>query len=103
MRDLDNQLAGAEGFSELEEEFFRAGDAVSAAAPDETWPELEAPPPPTGLWARVFKRSPRRAPELAAPPARPRMRPASEPAVADDEWDWQIAIARARHVTSPGM
>lgn len=61
---------GPEAFSPIEEEFFRAGDALSAEAAAE--------------WSR-----------LVPPSARP---VTDKPA--DEEWDWQIAIARARHSTS---
>lgn len=49
----------AEPFSPIEEEFFRAGDAISAAAPSEAWADHEAAPARTSVWSRLFKRTPR--------------------------------------------
>jgi hypothetical protein len=44
------------GFSEEEEEFFRAGIAMSQVEPVETFEDLEAGYQPTGLWQRLFSR-----------------------------------------------
>lgn len=71
MADLDSDPAGAGAFSELELEFFRAGDAMSAAAETIT-------PEPT------------------------RQRAGTEPVMSEEDWDWKIAMARARHATQPG-
>jgi len=91
---------GAEAFSAIEEEFFRAGDAISEAAASASGSVHEAAPARTGMWSRLFRRTSR---SVTAQPiaAAPRVaRPATEPIVPEDEWDWQIAIARARHSTS---
>jgi hypothetical protein len=42
------------GFSALEEEFFRAGDAISAGSTE--WSEPDAPPPRDSVWSRLFRR-----------------------------------------------
>ncbi|HSD87764.1 MAG TPA: hypothetical protein VLB44_09635 [Kofleriaceae bacterium] len=73
MADLDSHPSGAAAFSEIEEEFFRVGDAMSAEA------------------------------ERALVPEYAQARVAAEPPAAEEDWDWQIAIARARHATQPGM
>lgn len=44
------------GFSALEEEFFRAGDAISAGASTESWSEPDSPPARESVWSRLFKR-----------------------------------------------
>jgi hypothetical protein len=44
-------------FSAEEEEFFRAGDAISAATPESAADELE--PARTSMWSRLFKRKAR--------------------------------------------
>ena len=75
---------GGDAFSAIEEEFFRAGEAMSEASDGKPRPTHHAAAAPTGLWSRLFKRTPR---------------PATEPSVAEDDWDWQIAVARARHST----
>jgi len=90
-------------FSPVEEEFFRAGDAIDAAASDERWsdPGAAPAPAPAGLWSRLFKRGPRPVVEqpVHAEPA-PRRRAPTEPMASDDGWDWQIAVARVRHSTN---
>lgn len=94
---------GAGAFSPFEEEFFRAGDAISAAASTESGPDHDVAPARTSLWSRLFERSPRAVRPLTEQPAiRPVQptRPATEPQVSDDEWDWRLAIARARHSTN---
>jgi hypothetical protein len=99
MRDIAIVPAGTGAFSEMEEEFFRAGETLEAA-PSVEWDELHDREPSPGLWSRLFgKRSTRAATE---PPVFAR-RAATEPPVEDDDWDWQIAISRARHATNPGM
>ncbi len=62
-------------FTDVEEEFFRTGDEMSAAALAE-WSETAAP-------------------------ARTRA-PTEPPSTEDDDWDWQIAVARARATTHAG-
>lgn len=103
MSKSSSDRGGAEAFSPLEEEFFRAGDAISAAAAGEPRSDVEtAPsPPPAGLWSRLFKRTPRAITErpIHADPAPPRRAP-TEPVASDDDWDWKIAIARVRHSTN---
>ena len=78
-----NGDGAADAFSALEEDFFRTGDAMSEGAV-ESRSDRDAVAVRTSLWSRLFKRTPR---------------PATEPSVADDDWDWQIAVARARHST----
>ncbi len=60
-------------FSKVELEFFRAGEAAEAAGAFEDEP---------GSWSRPFTR------------------PATEPTIAEeddpDEWEWMLAVARAR-------
>ncbi len=79
MREVDSDDSGAGSFSESEEEFFRAGDAASAAEPMpfEAWSDLDTAPPRTSLWSRLVKRLRRSA--------------------------GAIEIARARQATQPGV
>jgi hypothetical protein len=81
----NTDVGSTEPFSPIEEEFFRAGDALSAEAAEE-WSRLVPPPPPPRPVARQV--------------ARQVARPVSNEPVAEEDWDWQIAIARARHSTS---
>lgn len=101
MRDMAITPAG-ESFSELEEEFFRAGEAIESAPAVERFDDLDAGHVPApGLMARIFgKRSVRAATE-PPPPAPVRRRAPTRPPSDDggDEWEWQIAIARARHAS----
>src|SRR5262245_42622837 len=98
MAKLSTDLEDEQHFSPMEEEFFRAGDAISAAASDEP-SEVDSAPAAAGVWWRLFKRTPRPETERtfrAEPP--PRARPTAEtPSADDDDWDWQIALARVRH------
>jgi hypothetical protein len=55
MTDPDN----TEAFLPIEEEFFRAGEAISAAVLAESRPVLETAPASESLWSRLFKRKPR--------------------------------------------
>ncbi|MGE5183958.1 MAG: hypothetical protein ACM31C_17930 [Acidobacteriota bacterium] len=82
MADDSDRDTGA--FSEIEEAFFREGDAASEVHEIETTFE----PPRASLWSRLFKRTPRAA---------------SEAEHDDDDWEWKVAMARARHATSPGI
>jgi hypothetical protein len=43
-------------FSEDEEEFFRAGNAMAQVDPVETFDDLDAGYEPRGLWQRLFGR-----------------------------------------------
>ena len=83
-----------DGYSDIEQDFFRAGDEMT----DEVI-EVE-PAPKQSLWSRLFERRVRMPSEVSfvAPG------PAREPED-DDEWDWVIAVARARarHATQPGI
>jgi hypothetical protein len=72
MRDTANALAAADVLSEIEEDFFRRGDAM------ETWDDDVDDSPPKRV----------RAPSVGED--------------GEEDWDWQIAIARARAATSPG-
>lgn len=87
----DSKQNDAEAFSAIEEEFFRVGDALDAEAARGVASAVEAEPVRAGVWARLFKRTSR---IVAAQPVEPAV------SAADDEWDWQIAVARARHSTS---
>jgi hypothetical protein len=69
MRDTANALAAAGAFSEIEEDFFRRGDAM------ETWDD------------DVME-------DVPVPPKRLRAITSSD--ASEDDWEWQIAIARAR-------
>lgn len=77
MANLDSEPAtpAAGAFSELEEAFFRDGDAMSAEAE-------------TGHAAAFAQSRSRQVAEPAAPE--------------DDDWDWKIALARSRPATQPG-
>lgn len=103
MSKSSSDRGGGQAFSPLEEEFFRAGDAISAAASETPWSDVDAPsaPAPAGVWSRLFKRAPRPVIEepVHAEPA-PRRRAPTEPMATDDDWDWKIAIARVRHSTN---
>jgi hypothetical protein len=91
--------------TDIEESFFREGDAVeSSSSSSDSWDDLEgeAARPPS-FWSRVFLPRGRRAatePGCALPPPPPSSPRAttSPPVRGDDEedWDWQVAIARAR-------
>ncbi len=59
MSDPNNR---AEAFSAIEEEFFRAGDEISAAA-GEPSSDRDAEPARPGVWSRLFKRKARPATE----------------------------------------
>lgn len=103
MSKSSSDRGGAGAFSPLEEEFFRVGDAISAAASSESRSDRDTAPAaaPTGLWSRLFKRTPRPVTEqpVHADPAPPRRAP-TEPVASDDDWDWKISIARVRHSTN---
>lgn len=110
MADLDSDVAA---FSDIEEDFFRAGDAMSSAQTGEIALVEPEPAPSKGLWSRLFER-PLRIPtdaSFVAEPAPMRARPPTErPAVEeeldDDDWEWMLAAARARSsrpATSPGF
>lgn len=81
MADHSDRDTGA--FSEIEEAFFREGDAASEVHEIETTFD----PPRASLWSRLFKRTARPAPAERD----------------DDDWEWKIAVARSRHATSPGI
>lgn len=108
MADLDTDVACTNAYSDIEEDFFRVGDAISAGERQVVEPEAE-PARTKSLWARLFERPvrvPSEADFVPAPAARtrpPTERPVAEPAD-EDEWDWVIAAARARarHATQPG-
>lgn len=105
MSKSSSDRGGGQAFSPVEEEFFRAGDAISAAS-EEPWSNLDSTSAPAlaaapaGLWARLFKRGARPITEqpVRSEPA-PRRAP-TEPIASDDDWDWQIAVARVRHSTN---
>lgn len=75
MADLESAEACTNTYSDIEEDFFRAGDEMS----------------------RMFEQSHRLPTEDFIP-----VKPAAEPE--DDEWDWMLAVARARArpATQPG-
>ena len=100
-------------FSELEEDFFRAGDAMSSASNDEIAVVEPEPAPSKSLWSRLFER-PLRIPTDASfivdvEPSAVRTRPPTERPVVeeldDEDWEWMLAAARARSrpATSPGI
>ncbi len=84
MADESDRDTGA--FSEIEEAFFREGDAASEVHEIET----TFGPPRASLWSRLFKRTPRAANAAAEHDD-------------EDDWEWKVAMARARHATSPGI
>jgi len=103
MSKSSSDRGGAQGFSPLEEEFFRAGDAISAAASEAPEPEraVATVSAPAGVWSRLFKRTRRPITEQpVAPEPAPQRRAPTEPVATDDDWDWKIAIARVRHSTN---
>jgi hypothetical protein len=57
MSDSNTGPRRAEELSPIEEEFFRAGDAISDAAPAEADPDSE--PERRGVFSRLFKRKTR--------------------------------------------
>lgn len=111
-------------FSEMEEEFFRAGAALEHEDDSgETWADLDRDHQPTSFWSRR-RTTPRPATEPSEPivlrsvPAAPAPAPLAPAAATvaapivlvappldpasddeageDEEWQWQLAIARAR-------
>jgi hypothetical protein len=105
MADLDSAEACTNAYSDIEEDFFRVGDAMGSGITSE--PAVDPEPVPTeSLWSRLFGR-PLRLPTEDLIPAPVRTRPPTErPAEEnDEEWDWMLAVARARarHATQPGM
>lgn len=106
MADLDSDVAA---FSDIEEDFFRAGDAMSSAQTGEIALVEPEPAPSKGLWSRLFER-PLRIPtdvtfiaEGTPPPATADV---VEEELDEDDWEWMLAAARARSsrpATSPGI
>ena len=110
MPDLDSAEACTNAYSDIEEDFFRAGDAISSGTEAEPFADPE--PQAKSLWSRLFERPLRIVADLIPEPAAPvpmRTRPPTErpptEESADEEWDWMLAVARARarHATSPGI
>lgn len=96
---------GMAAFSEIEEDFFRAGDAMSSAQTDEIALVEPEPAPAKGLWSRLFER-PLRIPTDVSFIAEGTPVPVDAPDESDEEdWEWVIAAARARSrpATSPGI
>jgi hypothetical protein len=89
--------AGAGAFSDDEEEFFRAG-ATEVDPVVESFADLDEGYSPPSLWSRIVGRQPVRA--ATEPPPPPRRSATAILVEDDDDWDWQIAIARARHATA---
>ena len=99
-------------FSEIEEDFFRTGDAMSSAQTDEIALVEPEPAPSKGLWSRLFER-PLRIPTdvtfIAEGTPPPRTRPPTErpeEELDEEDWEWMLAAARARSsrpATSPGI
>ncbi|HTL37006.1 MAG TPA: hypothetical protein VL326_27910 [Kofleriaceae bacterium] len=98
---MNSALACTNVYTDIEEDFFRAGDEMTfVAEPVESARK--------NIFERLFER-PLEIPSddlMPEPPAR--MRPPTEKPVVepeDDEWDWMIAAARARarHATQPGF
>lgn len=87
-------------FSEIEEDFFRAGDEGRFAGADsyDSFDDLDEGYQPSTVWSRLTDRVTSDAPAQSfiarrAPTARPGV---DDDGPEDDDWDWQIAIARAR-------
>ena len=97
MADMASAPACTKPYSEIEEDFFRAGDEMS----DVPFEELDAPPR-RSLWSRLFERALRVLTEPRFVRAS-RSRPPTERPTDEDDWDWQIAHARARAATHPGI
>jgi hypothetical protein len=116
MADVNSALACANAYTDIEEDFFRAGDELSSTVANDSFAaEREPQAIRTSIWSRLFER-PLRLPtddllsEMPAPAPSPvavRTRPPTERPAAeesgDEEWDWMLAIARARAATQPGM
>ena len=99
MRDMAITPAG-ESFSDLEEEFFRAGEAIESTPAVERFDDLDAGHVPApGLMARIFGKRPVRAATEPPPVAVRRRAPTRPPSEDGEDWEWQIAIARARHAS----
>ncbi len=102
MRDLERESARAGELSEIEEEFFRVGASFDTLDATEIGDDLDGSFEAPSLWSRLFGASPRRAatePAVLPPPPRaPGSQAVSHRASTEgeDEWEWQIAIARAR-------
>jgi hypothetical protein len=96
MAELDSLEACTNAYSDIEEDFFRAGDAMSTGISPAADPE---PVRSKGLLARLFER-PLRLPTEDLIPEKPAVEE-----IEDDEWDWMLAVARARTrpATQPGM
>jgi hypothetical protein len=100
MADLDSAAACTNAYSDIEEDFFRTGDAMSTGSVAEPIiAETTEPVRTKSLWARLFER-PLRLPTEDLLPEKPAVEVAE-----DDVWDWMLAVARAltRHATQPGM
>ena len=108
MADLDTAEACTNAYSEIEEDFFRVGDEMSGTVAEPIAPEPTEPVRTKSLWSRIFERPQRMPTEdlIPEPPAPVRTRPPTAKPVDDndEEWDWMLAVARARsrHATQPG-
>lgn len=75
MADPKRDPSNDDVFSEAEEEFFRAGDAIGDDTSADSSSDPADEPAPMGLWSRLFKRKPRA------------------------DRGWPIGVARVRHST----
>jgi hypothetical protein len=96
MADMASAPACTKPYSDIEEDFFRAGDEMS----DVPFAELEAPPARKSVWSRLFERALR---ALTEPRLVRASRPPTERPADEEDWDWKIAHARARAATHPGL
>jgi hypothetical protein len=102
---MADPVACTNAYTDIEEDFFRAGDELSSdAASIEIEPVRETR---KSLWSRLFERPLRLPSEVSfVPSPAPSKRAPSERPMdtdEDDEWDWTLAIARARARTQPGF
>jgi hypothetical protein len=87
-------------YSDIEEDFFRVGDEMNAGTAalevHEVEPIVETR---RGLWSRLFERP------LRLPSETTSFVATAGGEADDDEWDWMLAVARARarHATQPGI
>ena len=104
MADLDSSVACTKAYSDIEEDFFRAGDELASASGSDSAFEIEPEPERRSLWSRLLSLLARRPAVTDFIPAPARSRSPTYRTIAredDDEWDWVVAVARARARTQP--